>query len=405
MAHQDGANAASDTPSSHRLPTVSASQALHKLKSGGSRAISTGLAQLDAQLVPRALGSQPATNTIRGGLGRGQVTEIYGPPGVGKTVFGLQACKTVLNSGTHAVWIDAGAPLAKPRLKEMLSTPQIHIRNGISSSAPASTSTPLDKLLGNFHHYSTHTLAHLLVLCIHTPSFPPPGTSIVVIDSLSTLFDNAYPRTNDPSKAKPSDARWAAGRRYAVMNDLISKLGKMAAVRDITILLTNQVVTRFGSGHGLVPAMASMEWDNGIANRMVLFRDWPPEQDKLSDVDEERSKRIRFVGLVKAGGIALGEPDGLGAIVPFTVERSGLSDVSLASVELPVQPLASPAPVRTSKRSYAEVADSDDELGSDELYGWDEEDALATEGLIDEAALVVDLTKDSPHKKRASDND
>lgn len=64
-----------------RLPTVSASQALQTLNSSQHQAISTGLRQLDELLQSResAPGSQHA---LRGGLPRGQVTEIYGPPGV-----------------------------------------------------------------------------------------------------------------------------------------------------------------------------------------------------------------------------------------------------------------------------------------------------------------------------------
>jgi len=54
-----------------RLPTVSASAALRKLADEGGLAVSTGLKGLD-----RILG---------GGWKRGEVTEVWGPPGVGKT--------------------------------------------------------------------------------------------------------------------------------------------------------------------------------------------------------------------------------------------------------------------------------------------------------------------------------
>jgi RecA/RadA recombinase len=67
-----------------RLPTVSASQALDRLHARGSRAVSTGLAQLNRILSPASL---PGRN-IEGGLARGKVTEVYGPSGVGKTAFG-----------------------------------------------------------------------------------------------------------------------------------------------------------------------------------------------------------------------------------------------------------------------------------------------------------------------------
>ena len=70
-----------------RLPTVSASQALQNLKSRGSSAISTGLKHLNQILSPHGIGGAPVDRP-GGGLIRGQVTEVYGPPGVGKTAFG-----------------------------------------------------------------------------------------------------------------------------------------------------------------------------------------------------------------------------------------------------------------------------------------------------------------------------
>lgn len=67
-----------------RLPTVSASQALQNLHARGSRAVSTGLSQLNRILSPQNLPGYTTT----GGLKRGKVTEVFGPSGVGKTAFG-----------------------------------------------------------------------------------------------------------------------------------------------------------------------------------------------------------------------------------------------------------------------------------------------------------------------------
>lgn len=59
-----------------RMPTVSAAEALGRLKGTTGRGIRTGLEGID--------------KSGNGGLGvkRCQVTEIYGPPGVGKTTLG-----------------------------------------------------------------------------------------------------------------------------------------------------------------------------------------------------------------------------------------------------------------------------------------------------------------------------
>jgi len=69
------------------MPTVSAAQALQDLNSPATRNISTGLQGLDRALQNgEALTSNPASQYS--GVSRGQVTEVYGPPGVGKTALG-----------------------------------------------------------------------------------------------------------------------------------------------------------------------------------------------------------------------------------------------------------------------------------------------------------------------------
>lgn len=73
---------------SDRLPTVSAADALAKLKSSTTRCISTGLRDLDAILQNQNFESVNGDDGLRGGVSRGRVTEIYGAPGVGKTALG-----------------------------------------------------------------------------------------------------------------------------------------------------------------------------------------------------------------------------------------------------------------------------------------------------------------------------
>jgi hypothetical protein len=71
-----------DLPSTHRLPTVSAAQALEDLEGDNSNFIPTGLAALDASLGPEL------ASVGQAGIQKGHVTEIWGPPGAGKTAFG-----------------------------------------------------------------------------------------------------------------------------------------------------------------------------------------------------------------------------------------------------------------------------------------------------------------------------
>jgi hypothetical protein len=156
------------------------------------------------------------------------------------------------------------------------------------------------------------------------PSFPPPNTSLIVIDSLSTLLDNAYPRNVDDraSRSKSDQTRWAAGRKFAVINELISTLTRIAAMHNIALLLACQTITqiRGGSRALLVPAISGAEWENGISTRLVLFRDWVPGQGKWNDADADRLCKARFIGVVKVNGVTRADEGGVGNVVPFAIE-------------------------------------------------------------------------------------
>ncbi|KAF2489486.1 hypothetical protein BU16DRAFT_182923 [Lophium mytilinum] len=306
----------------------------------------------------------------------------------------MQAAVNALRAGGRVVWIDGAAPLVARRLEELLSAPPTdETPSSIPSTAPKLSSA---ELRNRFHHYKPSTLAHLLALIIHPPSsFPPPDTSLIVIDSLSTLFDNAYPRNaDDRSTRNKNDAvRWAAGRKFAVLNDLSSALRKTAALHNNSVLLTCQTITRMRSGARalLLPAMSGGDWDSGISTRLVLFRDWLPVEGPWSAEDDDRMRRARFIGVVKANGVSLAGEGGVGRVIPFTIETAGLHDLNLTTADITPQPQPQTVgtslaqAVRPPKRAFAEIADSEDEEDgpdSDQLYGWAEDDDVAAEGLL-----------------------
>lgn len=210
---------------------------------------------------------------------------------------------------------DAAAPLVVRRVEDALSALRQDSDVDVADHV----------LRSRFHHFMAPTLAHLLALFGHPPSsFPPSGTSLVVIDSLATLVDNAYPRNvvDRTSRNRNDQAKWAAGRKYAVINELISTLARIAAMHDIALLLTCQTITRIRSGSRalLVPAISGAEWENGVSTRLVLFRDWVPGQGKWSDADADNLRKARFIGVVKANGVTLADEGAVGNVVPFTIE-------------------------------------------------------------------------------------
>lgn len=242
---------------------------------------------------------------------------------MGKTAFGLQAAATSIKDGEKVVWVDGGTQLVRKRLEDVLSAIRPPGESGQANSS-------IEQILQDqFFHYTTPTLPHLLALFLHPVQqpFPPPDTALIVIDSVSALFDLAFHRTvvYTASSKKSDQEKWAANRRVTIMGDLISRIGRMAALHDIAVLLTCQTTTRLRSGISLgallLPAMSGVEWDNGIATQLVLFRDWPPNDVVKLGEEKERWEKLRYAGVVKINGVLMAADGRIDTVVPFSVEK------------------------------------------------------------------------------------
>ncbi|KAI9821306.1 MAG: hypothetical protein M1827_004042 [Pycnora praestabilis] len=293
---------------------------------------------------------------------------------------------------------DASFPIAGPRFKEILSSVMYPFSQNLSSSPPV---VPImDDLLGNFHHFTAPSLPHLLALLTYPlGSFPPPKTSLLVIDSVSTAFSIAYPNSGiqanrlekQATNNKKDASQWAASRKWAVMGDFVSRMGKLAATKNLAILLTSQTTTkvRINSGAVLTPTLSGTAWENGCANRIVLFRDWIDSQEE--DDHSCEMHKARFAGVLKSGGVVHDEYGGFGVIIPFAIESNGLRELLLPEVR--TGPHTIPIIPNILKRKREEVGDSqseDGDLDSDEEYGWAQEDGDATQGLVRDEIIAPD---------------
>ncbi|TAQ90249.1 hypothetical protein B7494_g1423 [Chlorociboria aeruginascens] len=369
----------------YRLPTVSAAQALQNVKSSPTRCISTGLSNLDSVLQhqDRAV---PENEGFHGGISRGKVTEVYGPPGVGKTALGMQIAASALNASEGVVWIsDASHPLSGPRFSQILMSLREQLQSN-GQSSPRQQIQTLPELLNNLMHFFTPSLSHLIALLCHpTIGFPPANTSLIIIESLSTLISTGFPRTAaSTSTSKKSGARTLnpSARKGPIIQYVINALQKLAATRDIAIVVTNQCMTkmRSDSGAALVPSINSHAWEQGLGCRISLFRDWGWEEEDGTVVSD-----VRLVEVLKTDGIVV--PGGRRKFLAFNIDETGLiplvlpSPQSLPSLFSPNLPRNPPAntqttPVLSQKRKISEtdleIPDSEGE--DDEDYGWAEED-------------------------------
>ena len=247
-----------------------------------------------------------------------------------------------------------------------------------------------EKALDGFHHFTAPTLPHLFALLTHSnDSFPQPNTSLLVIDNISTLFNTAFPKSGEKSNdqqtpAKKSQvAQWASGRRWVVMGNLISELGKLAVTKNIAIILISQMTTRIRDEARamLYPAPAGNAWESGITARIVLFRDWLFRRPETSSQGENQPG-VRFAGVAKAKNVS---HEGVGRLVTFRIKMHGFEEVHIDPAGIKIH--ASPAPSSTSlKRRHDEVADTeseDSDATSSHDFDWDDEATLQA-GVLDE---------------------
>ncbi|KAI9865227.1 MAG: hypothetical protein M1813_002547 [Trichoglossum hirsutum] len=313
----------------------------------------------------------------------------------------MQVCANALNAGEAVVWVDTSFAPAGPRLKELL-TAIIEPDLKVSQSSP-SPNHSLQDLLGNFHHFNAPTLPHLLALLLHpSQSFPPAKTSLIVIDAISTSFSSTFPRLAEEGARECKDGKtllkggkknqhsqWASSRKWAVIGDFISRIGRLAVVKDIAILLISQIKTKvqMGAGAVLLPSISSSVWDANVANQIVLFRDDPPSRSHGGDDDGEEKKKkkeeeeeevpspgeIRFAGVLKSRGVVHSE-GALGKVVPFVIEEKGVRGVEFAKPASDVNPLL--VVPGALKRKRDEIGNSQSE---DDEYGWDSNDEIPAE--------------------------
>ena len=387
------------SPTQHRLPTVSGIEALQNA-TANAKGISSCLPALDAALLPSEL------SIATPGIQRGVVTEIFGPPGVGKTTFGLQVAVNALHTTheqSHILWVNTGSPLIQARLGQLVKgfRPPDSI---LSESLPSENINSL--LNEKFTYLEAHTLPRLLTVFLHpTRSLPSPKTCLIVVDDLSNLLLGSFSRNARnlkpaaPVAVKEKLEKRAAGRRFQIIESLGAAMSKMAAIRNIAILvLTNSTISlKHGQKATLKPALSSQAWDTAVHTRIMLYRDFPSDE-QASQLARLETNALRFAEVQR-----LARKEVYAQPVPFVILTSGFRQLNLpgskidddlavetngaqqhpAPNDLPLLPDELSQPSQATKRKAVEIADSEDE---------DEEDAAQSEH--DEPNLPVIRKRD-----------
>lgn len=177
---------------------------------------------------------------------------------------------------------------------------------------------------------------------------------------------------------------------------------RVAAVHDLTVLLTTGCATQTrpesnALGAVLVPGIVGAEWDQGVATRLVVFRDLACSAghgslDTAAVARGERECRsARFIGVQKLNGVRIARQDGVGALVRFGIGDTGMIHEVVVANEAGLSAASSHGDVKSvlGKRAFGQVADSDED-DLDAALGWTEQDiGVLQEDLLQGETVIV----------------
>ncbi|CAM1511529.1 Fc.00g090420.m01.CDS01 [Cosmosporella sp. VM-42] len=348
-----------DTSSTHRLPTVSASQALDELRDDPSSHVPTGLEDLD-QVLLNSISIDSQGSTRRGGVKRGQLTEIWGPPGTGKTAIGLQLAANALCSGDAVVWVDCFQTVSSERITTVVNAAKEKLGRHASGDEEESDES-------RFFHYSCLTLPHFIALVSRpTAKSIAANAALIIVSSLSALINSALPKGHDGrAPNRPNKGPSSSAKRLQALQSIMAALQKLAATRNCAVVILSQCATKIQSERGatLTPSVNATVWEQGVSTRLVLFRDWVWRGNKLASV--------LLAGLQKVDGKPT--QDSVENVVAFKVETDGIIKVPYDATQSLIDFSNLPLRKRKLGQTELEVPDSED----DEDYGWAEEDEAA----------------------------
>ncbi|GJP30013.1 hypothetical protein CLOM_g22035 [Closterium sp. NIES-68] len=248
---------------------------------------------------------------LGGGVALQELTEICGPPGVGKTQLGMQLAINVQTPAVlggvegEAVYIDTPAPYTTtPYQRPNQQHSQHHYQQhqsqhqhsqqhmlasalGAASAAVASRVSRAAALAGVhylrvYDHTEQTALVHSLphLLAVH------PKVKLIVMDSVTFHFRHGF-----------TDM----GLRSRLLASMARELLAIADEHNVAVVLVNQVTTKVeGEVSRLVPALGE-SWAHACTNRVILF--WSGGQ--------------RFAHLFKSPYLRAGT-------APFTVTSEGV---------------------------------------------------------------------------------
>lgn len=240
---------------------------------------------------------------LEGGLPTGQIIEIYGCPGAGKTALAASLAAQVIKAGDEVVWLEASQTLPASRLLDFVA----------SEDFSQETERRLLELVQVLRIPTLTSLIALLAsMTEYKRSVITKSTKLLIVDDLTTLYNAAFPADS---------SRETNNKKSLVLTLLASRLSRLAVHYDIVILVLSKLTSKISKGG---PAQLESPfgdaWTTACSIRLLLYRDTHTRRLPPGD---ELCLRWATVQRVKNKGIL--DPEA----VPFKITGSSIESMNL----------------------------------------------------------------------------
>lgn len=251
--------------------------------------------------------SNAVDDMLGGGISFGEVTEICGLPGAGKTQLAMQLC---INASLpeqfggvcgQSVYIDTEGSFCPERCQSMANALVKHVQTSARTRGVVPNWFEPDSILDGIHVFRVYDEPTQTATLEYLPQFleqhlPQPARPIrlVVVDSIAFHY-----------RCTNSDY---LGRSRSLSN-VASLLSGMATKYNLAVVAVNQMTTKIsGDNSRVVPALGE-SWAHAVTTRIMIEQQNPNQQES-----------IRLCRLVKS-------PHKPCSVSYFVVREIGIRDV------------------------------------------------------------------------------
>lgn len=212
---------------------------------------------------------------LGGGIALGELTELAGPPGVGKTQWSMQlavnASLPIICGGVEgqAIYIDTEGSLAPERCRAMAQALVRHVETGVKKrKRPTAPWFTVDNILQGITVHRVHDQASQSALLHSLPRLVdemnrsgPRPVRLILIDSMA-FHHRALP-LNTTTATTNND--YFVGRTR-MLTSQASLLSDLAQRQGLAVVALNQMTTKTDES---VPALGE-SWAHAVTTRLLL---------------------------------------------------------------------------------------------------------------------------------------